>query len=421
MSYAMSLLLRTFLRLCVRDGTLVVDTASGRHFEVGDRTGEPIGLRFMDRGAERAILLDPAFAVGELFTAGRLVVSGGNVSDLLELLGRNLKSMTPPAIGKIRQHVRTALRSLSTRNTAQRSRRQIAHHYDHDGRLYDLFLDPYRQYSCAYFEYPGQPLCDAQRAKMRHIAAKLLVEPGARVLDIGCGWGGLALFLARACGASVTGITLSDEQVRVANTRAAERHLTSSVDFHRTDYRSLTGTFDRIVSVGMFEHVGYSDYGCYFQTANRLLADDGVMVLHSVGRFDGASATNPWIEKYIFPGSYVPALSEVLPAIEKSGLLVTDIEILRLHYADTLASWRNAFMERRGEAVIYFGEEFCRMWEFYFAACEAGFRHGNLMVFQIQLAKRLDAVPLTRGYIAEREAVLATQKRVQAETCIALD
>lgn len=403
----MNLLLRSFLKRCVRQGALAVETVRGEQFNVGDGTGVPVRLRFMDRGAEREILFNPAVALGELFSSRRLVVLDGNIADLLELLGRNLKSMTPPALGAVRQRVRTALGWAHVRNTAQRSRRQIAHHYDQDGRLYDLFLDPDKQYSCAYFEYPGQSLDAAQRAKKRHIAAKLLVEPGARVLDIGCGWGGLALYLAQECGASVTGITLSEEQLAIARQRAADNKLSSRIDFRLMDYRKVTGPFDRVVSVGMFEHVGPADYGTYFQTANRILADDGVMLLHSIGRFDGVSATNPWIAKHVFPGGHIPALSEVLPEIEKSGLIVTDVEILRLHYAETLAAWRRAFLSRYDEAVRLFGEEFCRMWEFYLAASETGFRYGNLMVFQIQLAKRLDAVPLTRGYIAEREARLA--------------
>lgn len=403
----MNLLLRSFLKRCVRQGALAVETVRGEQFNVGDGTGVPVRLRFMDRGAEREILFNPAVALGELFSSRRLVVLDGNIADLLELLGRNLKSMTPPALGAVRQRVRTALGWAHVRNTAQRSRRQIAHHYDQDGRLCDLFLDPDKQYSCAYFEYPGQSLDAAQRAKKRHIAAKLLVEPGARVLDIGCGWGGLALYLAQECGASVTGITLSEEQLAIARQRAADNKLSSRIDFRLMDYRKVTGPFDRVVSVGMFEHVGPADYGTYFQTANRILADDGVMLLHSIGRFDGVSATNPWIAKHVFPGGHIPALSEVLPEIEKSGLIVTDVEILRLHYAETLAAWRRAFLSRYDEAVRLFGEEFCRMWEFYLAASETGFRYGNLMVFQIQLAKRLDAVPLTRGYIAEREARLA--------------
>jgi cyclopropane-fatty-acyl-phospholipid synthase len=402
----MNMLLRSFLSRCVRKGSLAVQTASGKSFAVGDGTGIPVGIQFLDRGAEREILLDPAAALGELFTQGRLVMTRGSIANLLDLLGRNLDAMIPPAAGRLRQRARTAMASIRLRNTARRARRQIAHHYDQDRRLYELFLDADLQYSCAYFEHPNQSLEAAQRAKKRHIAAKLCVKPGARILDIGCGWGGLALYLAKTCGASVTGITLAQGQLDVANKRAADNNLSPSVEFRLLDYRAVTGTFDRIVSVGMFEHVGPADYGTYFKSARELLADDGVMLLHSIGRFDGVSATNPWIEKNVFPGGHIPALSEVLPEIEKSGLIVTDIQILRLHYAETLASWRNAFLQQREKAVQMFGDGFCRMWEFYLAASEAGFRHGNLMVFQIQLAKRLDTVPLTRDYIANREAEL---------------
>jgi cyclopropane-fatty-acyl-phospholipid synthase len=411
----MSLFLRPFLKRCVRHGSLRIETSNGSRFSVGDGTGTPINLRFVDRASERELVFNPAMALGELFTQGRLIVSGGSIYDLLELLGQNIKGMVAPALGTMWQCARTALRTARRRNTAQRSRRHVSHHYDQDGRLYDLFLDSDRQYSCAYFEHPGQSLDMAQLAKKRHIAAKLLIEPDARVLDIGSGWGGLAIYLAQYSGALVTGVTLSKEQLDVATKRAAESKLCSAIDFRLEDYRGITDTFDRIVSVGMFEHVGLADYGTYFRTANGLLADDGVMLLHSIGRLDGASPINPWIEKYIFPGSYAPALSEVLPEIEKSGLIVTDIEILRLHYATTLALWRRSFVSRKDEAVRLFGEEFSRMWEFYLASCEAGFRYGGLMVFQIQLAKQLDAVPLTRNYISTREAQLAQVEAANSE------
>jgi cyclopropane-fatty-acyl-phospholipid synthase len=417
----MGFVLRTFLERCVQKGTLNVVTARGETFDAGDGTGCPVAIHFIDRGAEHEILLDPAASLGELFADGRIVVTRGTVFDLLDLLGRNLKGMSPPGLGKLNERLRTALRPARLSNTARRSVRQISHHYDLDSRLYELFLDPDLQYSCAYFEYPGQTLEAAQRAKKRHIAAKLLVNPGARVLDIGSGWGGLALYLAEYCGASVTGVTLSEEQLGIARKRAAQGQLAARVEFRLSDYRDVEETFDRIVSVGMFEHVGPADYGTYFRTASRLLKDDGVMILHSIGRFDGVSATNPWIAKYIFPGGHLPALSEVLPEIEKSGLIVTDVEILRLHYAETLAAWRKAFLDRREDAARLLGETFCRMWEFYLAVSEIGFRYGNLMVFQIQLAKRLDAVPLTRNYIADREAALAERELAADEPAAAAE
>ena len=402
----MKLLLRTFLRQAVQHGTLEVETADGAGFTVGDDTGQRLAVRFVDWGAARRLVLNPALAFGELFMDGHLVVTQGTVYDVLALVSSNLKLNEPHRIAKARSRLRRAFRTLQQRNGARRAKRNVAHHYDLDGRFYELFLDPDRQYSCAYFERPDESLAEAQIAKKRHIAAKLLVEPGQHVLDIGCGWGGLALYLAERCGADVTGVTLSKEQLGIAVGRARERGLGSRAEFRLQDYRAVSETFDRIVSVGMFEHVGVGYYGTFFGKVAELLADDGVMLLHSIGRMDGPGACNPWIEKYIFPGGYVPAMSEVLPAIERAGLCVTDIEILRLHYAETLRAWRERFLARREEAKALYDERFCRMWEFYLAACECGFRHCGLMVFQIQLAKRQDAVPLTRDYIGTREAQL---------------
>jgi cyclopropane-fatty-acyl-phospholipid synthase len=299
-----------------------------------------------------------------------------------------------------------------------RARRNVAHHYDLDGQLYSLFLDADRQYSCAYFETPDQSLDDAQLAKKRHLAAKLMLnklmpKENQRTLDIGCGWGGLALYLAEFCGARVTGITLSREQWQRASARAAEKNLTHSVDFRMQDYRDLREKFDRIVSVGMFEHVGLIFYDAYFRKAAELLSDDGVMLLHSIGRSEGPNVTNPWIAKYIFPGGYIPALSEVLPSIERSGLLITDIEILRLHYAETLQAWRARFLAHREEVERLYDQRFVRMWEFYLAASEVAFREQAMMVMQIQLTKRQDVVPVTRDYIAREEARLRALERGQ--------
>jgi cyclopropane-fatty-acyl-phospholipid synthase len=279
----------------------------------------------------------------------------------------------------------------------------VAHHYDLDGRLYSLFLDADRQYSCGYFQGPDQSLEDAQLAKKRHLAAKLRLDPGKRVLDIGCGWGGLGLYLAEIGGANVTGITLSHEQHAIANERAAEKDLSDRARFLLQDYRDIDEPFDRIISVGMFEHVGVNHFGTFFRKSEQLLADDGVMLLHSIGRSEGPSVTSPWISKYIFPGGYIPSLSEVLTAIEKSGLLVTDIEILRLHYAETLKVWRQRFLAHREEVERIYDQRFVRMWEFYLAVAEMSFREQDMMVFQIQLTKRQDVVPMTRDYILREE------------------
>ena len=406
----MSRLLINFFEKFIVDGAIEVTTAGGRCHSIGEGSGTPPAVRFADRAAEYRLLSNPALALGELFMDGRLVVTRGSIYDVLALAARNLALHPRTRLPRICSRLSKALRSLFQRNSEGRAKRNVAHHYDLNGRLYDLFLDPDRQYSCAYFEHPDQTLDDAQLAKKRHVAAKLLIEPGLSVLDIGSGWGGLALYLAEQCGAAVTGVTLSVEQFGIARARATSNGFAGSVDFRLQDYRAVQGQFDRIVSVGMFEHVGVSYYDAFFSKAADLLANDGVMLLHSIGSIGGSEGTNPWIAKYIFPGGYVPTLSEVLPAIERSGLIVTDIEILRLHYAETLRAWRERFASRRAEAVAIYGERFFRMWEFYLACCEAGFRHGGLMVFQIQLTKRLDALPLTRDYIADREASLRTQQ-----------
>jgi cyclopropane-fatty-acyl-phospholipid synthase len=295
------------------------------------------------------------------------------------------------------------LRSLQQWNPISRSRANAAHHYDLSDQLYELFLDPDRQYSCAYFSHDTDDLESAQRNKKRHIASKLMIEPGNKVLDIGCGWGGLALYLARECGADVTGLTLSEEQYKVAQRRAAAAGLAERVRFHLRDYREEKGTYDRIVSVGIIEHVGVPQYRRFFETVRGLLKPSGVMLLHAIGRSDGPGATNPWIRKYIFPGGYSPALSEVLPEIERAGLWVTDIEVLRLHYAETLRAWRQRFMANLDKVRALYDERFCRMWEFYLAASETAFRRSGHMVFQIQLARAVDTVPRTRDYMIDWE------------------
>jgi cyclopropane-fatty-acyl-phospholipid synthase len=400
----MDRLLQVALSKLVRRGTLQVTTARGRSFSVGDGSGEPVAVRFKTPAAQRALLLNPELVLGESYMNRALIMERGSIADLLALVGRNANTL--PAWMKPQQRLRYATRRLKQHNARVHARRNVAHHYDLDGKLYSIFLDDDRQYSCAYFEHPGQNLDDAQLAKKRHLAAKLVLRPGFRVLDIGCGWGGLALYLAQHCGARVTGITLSQEQLAFATGRAAEKGLAGAAEFRLQDYRDTRETFDRIVSVGMFEHVGVGFYDTYFSKCADLLADDGVMLLHSIGRSEGPNVTNPWIDKYIFPGGYIPALSEVLPAVERAGLLVSDAEILRLHYADTLKAWRERFLARREEAERLYDARFCRMWEFYLAASEMSFRFGNMMVFQLQITRRQGIVPIRRDYIAREEARL---------------
>ncbi|MDE5441797.1 methyltransferase domain-containing protein [Bradyrhizobium sp. CSA207] len=400
----MNRLLLKFLSQFIRRGSMTVTCASGWKFTVGDGTGEPVEVRFATADAQRKILVNPELGLGEAYMDGEFVVERGSIADALAILLDQPDLL--PQWAKPWWHLRYLTRHLKQFNPPSRSRRNVAHHYDLDGRLYSLFLDADRQYSCAYFEAPETSLDDAQLAKKRHIAAKLLVRPGHRVLDIGSGWGGLGLYLAEITGGDVTGVTLSTEQLQVANARAAEKGLAGSAKFLLQDYRDVDGRFDRIVSVGMLEHVGASFYDAYFKRCAELLAEDGVMLLHSIGRSQGPDSTNPWIAKYIFPGGYIPALSEVLPAIERAGLLICDIEILRLHYAETLKAWRDRFMARREEAVQLYDERFALMWEFYLAASEMTFRKQGMMNFQIQLTRRQGVIPMTRDYITREEARL---------------
>jgi cyclopropane-fatty-acyl-phospholipid synthase len=312
---------------------------------------------------------------------------------------------------------RFLLRHLTTRNTRSRSRENVAHHYDLDDRLYALFLDQDWQYSCAYFETPEQDLDAAQLAKKRHVAAKLLIEPQHRVLDIGCGWGGLCLYLTEVAQArEALGVTLSREQLEVANRRAQEAGAGERARFALQDYRDVNGEFDRIVSVGMFEHIGPRFFARFFENCHRLLREDGVMLLHTIGCSDGPNHPNPWLNRYIFPGGYLPALSEIVPVVEKAGLIVTDVEVLRLHYAKTLQAWRERFMSRRAEAAALYDERFCRMWEFYLAMSQAAFEHQDVVVFQLQIARRQDAVPLTRDYMEHQKARLRRGEQQSADS-----
>jgi len=402
----MDRLLQFLLKTFIRRGTFRVTTSRGTVFTFGDGTGEPVSVRFTSRAAEWGILLDPELKFGESYMNGTFVVEQGSIADVLAIaLGQKSEV---PYWARPQSLLRYLRRRLSQFNPRTRARRNVAHHYDLDGQLYSLFLDADRQYSCAYFEHPEQSLDDAQLAKKRHLAAKLLLnrskpDRDLRILDIGCGWGGLGLYLAETADADVTGITLSQEQHAIANERAAEKGLTERARFKLQDYRDVEGTFDRIVSVGMFEHVGVNHYDAFFRKNAQLLADDGVMLLHAIGRSEGPGITNPWISKYIFPGGYIPSLSEVLTRIQDSRLLVTDMEILRLHYAETLKHWRERFLAHREEVERIYDRRFVRMWKFYLASSEMSFREQNLMVFQIQLTKRQGVVPMTRDYIGREE------------------
>jgi cyclopropane-fatty-acyl-phospholipid synthase len=396
----------------IRRGNLQVTTARGRTFSVGDGSGKRVAVRLLTRSAELGLVLDPELKVGEAYMNGDLLIEEGTVLDLISLaLGQDHKD---PPWTRVQALARFLWRRLLQFNSRGRARNNVAHHYDLDGQLYALFLDADLQYSCAYFDKAGLSLDDAQRAKKRHLAAKLhllqtspdKLKPTSsdsadqlRVLDIGSGWGGLALYLAEISNACVTGVTLSAEQLRTSRARAVEGGLAHKCEFRLQDYRDVEGRFDRIVSVGMFEHVGKPHYRVFFQKCFDLLASDGIMLLHTVGRLDRPADTNQWIWRYIFPGGHAPALSEIVPFIERSGFMISDIEVLRIHYADTLRHWRNRFLANRDEVTKIYDERFVRMWEFYLSGFEAYFRHGGLAVFQIQLIKDINAVPLTRDYM----------------------
>lgn len=406
--------LKRILTRLVRKGRLQISTRPGRSFEVGDGTGEPVAVAFKSPMTLLSVLINPELKLGECYMDGSMRIERGSVAEFLEIVLSQPEAKPPLGIDKLIDAARYVFRRVAQFNSRRRAKRNVAHHYDLDGRLYSLFLDSDQQYSCAYFEQPDASLDDAQLAKKRHLAAKLLIDrPGLSVLDIGSGWGGLALYLAEITGARVLGVTLSEEQFAKSTNRAKEKQLDPRVQFRLEDYRDVQGPFDRIVSVGMFEHVGVTHYDRFFQKVRELLKEDGVALLHSIGRSGPPTTTARFISKYIFPGGYIPALSEVLPAIQRSGLFVTDIEILRLHYAETLKAWRARFLARREEVLRLYDERFLRMWEFYLAASEMSFRHRGLMVFQIQLARRHDAVPLTRDYIGPAEQRLRVAERGQ--------
>jgi cyclopropane-fatty-acyl-phospholipid synthase len=398
------MLFARILETTFKVGQLTVIDGYGRTHRIkGALPGPACTLRLHERSLNWKLLINPKLALGEAFMEGNLTCEDCSLYELLDLLAQNVAYLEAHPSQAWRAPLGRFARWLHTYNPIGRARRNVAHHYDLSGALYDLFLDKDRQYSCAYFASDNDNLETAQATKKLHLAAKLLLQPGQRILDIGSGWGGLALYLSRLAGVDVTGITLSAEQHKVAEERSAAARLGRHVRFFLRDYREQAGSFDRIVSVGMFEHVGASHYREFFRKVKSLLAEDGIMLLHSIGRMEPPGSTNPWLRKYIFPGGYTPALSEVLRAIEDVGLWVTDVEILRLHYASTLREWRRRFEANRSKVEALYDARFGRMWEFYLAGCEVAFRHMGQMVFQMQIARRQDAVPLTRDYIYDFE------------------
>ena len=399
-------LIGKLLGTLVKKGRMTLITADGKRESFGpDADAKPITIRFTDRKLAFDIVRNPRLAFGEAYMDGRLIVEEGSILDLLELIvganrwefgGKGRKLMSKGRMSEVA--------ALFRRNPAAKSHKNVAHHYDLSDDLYDLFLDPDRQYSCAYYTDPAKSLEQAQADKKAHIAAKLDLKPGQRVLDIGCGWGGMALYLNRVAGVDVLGITLSKEQLKVARERAEAAGVADQVKFELIDYRSLTGSFDRIVSVGMFEHVGAAHYDEFFATCHKLLAQDGVMLLHTIGKLGSAGSPDPFTNKWIFPGYHLPSLSQMNAASEKVRLIASDTEMLRIHYAYTLRAWLERCTARKAEIVAMYDDRFYRMWEFYLAGGIVMFENGSACNFQVQYIRDRYALPITRDYMAEAEA-----------------
>jgi len=403
------------LKHIVKSGDLTVIDAYGKTHRFGHQEQLPKSVvRLHDARLHRQLFFSPDFYLGEGYMNGTLTLEVGNLNDFLSLLAINYAALEPGFFQKIFEKIMPILQRIQQHNPIGKAAENVAPHYDISDQLYTLFLDKNWQYSCGYYTDPGNNLEQAQEDKMRHIATKLQLKPGIKVLDIGSGWGGLAIYLARNFGVDVTGVTLSGEQAAKATARVREAGLSERVRFLQKDIRELEGSFDRIVSVGMMEHVGVGFYKQLFDKTRALLKPDGVAFFHCIGRFDGPGTTNSWLRKYIFPGGYAPALSEVTKVVEKSRLLMTDIEILRMHYAYTLRDWLARFRARRQDAAALYDERFCRMWEFYLASCEMEFRYMGTMVFQMQLTRDLNALPITRDYMVDAERAMAGAERVRA-------
>lgn len=395
----------------VKIGTLEVAYPSGTTKKFGDGTRAPLRIRFVDDDALKKLYSDPELQFPELYMHGKLLIEEGDIYDLLMIakLNHSKKNfVTAPAA--MRTALRIVDRKLKRSILPDAAQRNVAHHYDLDEKLFRLFLDKDMQYSCAYFENGDETLEEAQLKKKRHIAAKMRLKEGMRVLDIGCGWGGMGLYLAKTTGAHVTGVSLSEEQVRVANERAAEAGLSDLAKFELRDYRKVTGEFDRIVSVGMFEHVGLRHYEEFFRTAKDLMTPQGIFLLHSIVRVKPNRYNAPFIEKYIFPQGQIPSLTETLRPVEKNGLMVKDIEILTYHYADTILEWRERFRANKEKVLELYDEVFYRMWNTYLTSSEIHYRHGRLCNFQIQFTKKNSEGPRNRSYIAENEAWLKSRE-----------
>jgi cyclopropane-fatty-acyl-phospholipid synthase len=396
--FPLSHMLKSFVRV----GTLTIIDVDGRTHVFSGAPGPVVTARLTDRSLYYKLIVNPGLYAGEAYMDGGVILEeNSTLGDFLALFSLNRSSLNSYPLQKVVRAVRHGLKRFQQANPIGKAGKNVAHHYDIGNDFYRLFLDEGMQYSCAYFLGDSDSLEEAQQNKLRLIAAKLQLRPGLRILDIGSGWGNLALYLAATADVNVTGVTLSREQYALATEKAERAGLADRVHFELRDYREISDRFDRIVSVGMFEHVGAPHYGEFFAHVNALLADDGIMLLHSIGHMRPPGVSSPWLRKYIFPGAYAPALSEVFTATEKAGLWVTDLEILRLHYARTLREWGRRFRANRAKAAAMYDERFCRMWELYLVSAEIMFDSGSQHVFQMQLARKLDAAPIVRDYITD--------------------
>ncbi len=381
------------------DGFILIDSNQKKHVIGKPLKEDPIKIKLLDKNLSYKLLINPDLYFGEAYTDGSLIIENGTLTEFLEIAFRNIGRGDINVYGKILKKIKGTYRYLTNFNKIVKSKKNVSHHYDISEKLYDLFLDSNRQYSCAYFKNENDTLEEAQNNKIDHIIKKLKIEPDQKVLDIGSGWGTLALSIAKKTKASVTGITLSENQLEYSLKKAKEMNLSNQVDFKLIDYRELNEKFDRIVSVGMFEHVGRKFYNTYFNQVSKMLKEKGIALIHTIGSTDSPRDPQPWITKYIFPGGYTPSLSEVARPIENSGLIISDMEVLRMHYAHTLRHWKERFLSKKEDVLGMFDEKFYRMWEFYLASCEMAFKWGDQVVFQFQLSKDNSTVPNTRDYI----------------------
>ena len=390
---------KIYNKLIKKDGFVIID-ANNRKYVIGKPIKEnPIILRLLDKKLNYKLIFSPDLYFGEAYTNGSLKIENGNLTEFLDIMFKNFGRGKINNFSYILNKIRGSYRFLTNFNFISKSKKNVAHHYDISEKLYDLFLDEKRQYSCAYFKNDNDSLETAQNNKIQHIIKKLNLNPDQKVLDIGSGWGSLAIEIAKSSKCEVVGITLSKNQLEYSIKKAKELNLENQVSFKMMDYRELNEKFDRVVSVGMFEHVGRKFYSKYFNKVSKLLKKDGVALIHTIGSVNPPRDPHPWITKYIFPGGYTPSLSEVIKPIENSGLIISDIEVLRMHYAHTLRNWKERFLNKKDRVLNMFDEKFFRMWEFYLTGCEMAFKWGDQVVFQFQLTKNYTSVPNTRDYI----------------------